>query len=132
MSKKVVIASSAGLGKKIQKWVEYWEERPGFFVVDWPKPIEKSRLAVEYPRVHQKFFQSITEADVLFVANEDKKGMEGYIGAETFAELTFAIAQNLVYGKKVQVILAKMPSEKVQSIYEIKLWLELGWIKIYE
>ena len=61
-----------------------------------------------------------------------KGGVEGYIGAETFAELTFTVAQNLVYRKNIEIILAKMPSEKVQSFEEVNLWLRLGWIRVFK
>ncbi|RJO62039.1 hypothetical protein C4544_00880 [candidate division WS5 bacterium] len=129
MSKKVVIAGSANLQKEIRKWIDWWENK-NFSVINFPEAIDKSNFISLYPKVHQKFFEDMSEADIVFIANEDKSGIEGYIGAETFAELTFAVAQNLVYNKNIEVILAKMPSEKVQSIDEIKLWLELGWIKI--
>ena len=34
--------------------------------------------------------------------NEDKDGKVGYIGAEAFAELTFGLAQKLVYHKEIE------------------------------
>ncbi|OGG64796.1 hypothetical protein A3C94_01840 [Candidatus Kaiserbacteria bacterium RIFCSPHIGHO2_02_FULL_55_17] len=61
-----------------------------------------------YPEIHTDFFKHITEADVLFIANGRKKGIDGYIGTETFAELGFGLAQN----------------------DEIVLWLKLGWIEL--
>lgn len=131
MSKKVVIAGSASLQKEIKGWIDWWEGN-NFLVINYPESISEDRFISLYPKVHQKFFKDMSEADMVFVANEDKNGIEGYIGAETFAELTFAVAQNLVYGKNIEVILAKMPSEKIQSIDEIKLWLELGWIKLLD
>lgn len=55
----------------------------------------------------------------------------GYIGAETFSELTFGLAQNLIYNKNIELVILKMPSIDVQCYDEICLWLKLGWIKIY-
>lgn len=132
MSKKVVIAGSAGLKKEMKKWVDFWNSKPGFLVIDWPKPIENSEFKKIYPKVHKEFFENMTKADIVFVANEDKGGVKGYIGAETFAELTFAVSQNLIYSKSIEVFLAKMPSKEVQSFEEINLWLELGWIGMFK
>ena len=63
---------------------------------------------------------------------EDKNGKIGYIGAESFAELTFGLAQELVYGKNIELVILKMPSKEVQCYEEINLWLKFGWIKLYE
>ena len=63
--------------------------------------------------------------------NEDKNGIKGYIGAESFAELCFGVVQNFIYNKNIEIIILQMPDEKVQSYQEIVLWLKLGWIKLY-
>ncbi|MCD4704858.1 hypothetical protein K8R66_02155, partial [bacterium] len=86
----------------------------------------------DYPQVHKNFFQNITEADVLFIMNEDKNNISGYLGAETFAEMCFGVAQNLIYNKNIEIILLQMPDSKVQSYDEVKLWLKLGWIKLLQ
>ena len=132
MSKKVVIAGSASLEREMRQWVDFWNGKPDCSVIDWANPIDEKEFDRLYPRIHREFFKNMTLADIVFIANEDKKGITGYIGAETFAELTFAVAQNLVYNKNIQVILSKMPSDEVQSIDEIKLWLKLGWIKLLQ
>jgi len=64
--------------------------------------------------------------------NEDKNGIIGYIGAETFAELSFAVAQNLLNTHQTEIYVRKMPSKEVQCYEEINLWLELGWIKLFD
>jgi hypothetical protein len=128
----VVVAGSASLPEANEKWVEYWNRQDGCVVTNYPKPIPEERFREEYPSVHKEYFQSLKEADVLFVANEEKRGIPGYIGAEVFAEIVFAIALNLVDGKNVKVILANMPSDKVQSYEEIQLWLDLGWVTIHQ
>jgi len=131
MIKRVVIAGSSSHREEMRKWLDFWDQKAGYLVLDYPKPIDKAGLKNLYPEIFKDFFKNITLANVVFVANEDKKGIEGYIGAETFAELTFAVSQNLLYGKKIDIILAKMPSEKVQSFDEINLWLEIGWIRLF-
>jgi len=131
MTKKVVIAGSASLQEKVLYWKEFWENQ-GYCVTDYSAPINKENFLEEYPKVHTDFFRNITEADILFVMNEDKNGITGYLGAESFAEMCFAVAQNLIHNKNMEVMLLKMPEKSVQSYDEIVLWLKLGWIKLYK
>jgi hypothetical protein len=129
---KVVIAGSASLQGKISEWRNYWNDKDNHIVIDFPLAIKNKNFIKIYPEVHKKFFRNILKADILFIVNEDKNGINGYIGAEVFAELVYGLMQNLISGQKIKIILAKMPSQKVQSFEEIKLWLKLGWIKIYK
>ena len=127
---KVVIAGSASLQNEVSKWKRYWSEKENHVVIDFPLAIKSKDFTKIYPNVHKNFFRNILKADILFIANEDKKGIGGYIGAEVFAELVYGMMQNLISKQKIKIILAKNPSSKVQSFEEIKLWLKLGWIKI--
>lgn len=127
---KIVIAGSASLQEQINYWKDYWENA-GLEVIDYPSPISPETFLDDYPTVHTQFFQAITETDVLFVMNEDKRGIKGYIGPETFAEMCFGVAQNLVYHKSIEVILLQIPSDGVPACEEVKLWLKLGWIKLH-
>ncbi|MBO5095434.1 MAG: hypothetical protein J6B98_00965 [Bacilli bacterium] len=128
--KKIVIAGSAKLQDKVNYWKDKFEKE-NYQVLDYPKEIDKCSFIDVYPDVHKEFFEKITKTDILFIMNEDKNSIDGYIGAETFAELTFGLSQNLLYGKNIELLILKMPDEKVSCYNEIKLWLELGWIKIY-
>lgn len=129
--KKVVIAGSASLQDKCIYWKNAWE-RKWYEVINYPAPVPKETFMKEYPQVHKNFFEDITKADILFIMNEDKNWIIGYIGAESFAEMAFGVAQNLINNKKIEVILLKMPESKVQSYEEVDLWLKLNWIKIYK
>ena len=129
--KKIVISGSSKIKDSINYWTEYFKNK-GYMVLDYPEAIEKEKFIELYPEVFKEFFVNISKADVMFVMNEDKNDIEGYIGAATYAELTFAIAQNLLYNKGIEVILLKMPSIEVSCYDEIKLWLELGWIRLYK
>ena len=129
--KRVVISGSAKLQDSINFWIKYFENK-GFNILDYPRPIEKEKFMELYPKIHKDFFENITETDILFVMNETKEQIDGYIGAETFAELTFALMQNLIYNKNIQIVILRMPSINVQSYEEINLWLKLGWIKLLE
>jgi regulatory protein YycH of two-component signal transduction system YycFG len=127
--KKVVIAGSSSLQEKIQYWKKFREDK-GYLVINYPAPIPKETFLEEYPEVHRKFFKDITETDILFVMNEDKNNIIGYLGAESFAEMCFGISRNLIHNKNIEVILLQLPENKVQSYDEINLWLKLNWITI--
>lgn len=131
MSQKVVIAGSASLQKKVHYWKKHWENK-GYNVIDYPTPIPKETFLEEYPKVHKDFFNNIVKSDILFVMNEDRNNIKGYVGSESFAEMCFGVTQNLIHNKNIEVILLKMPEEKVQSYEEVQLWLKLGWIKLYK
>lgn len=127
--KKVVIAGSAKFCDEMSEWKEYFENK-GHEVINYPKKIDQ-RNAQEYQHVYIKFFESLNETDILFIVNENKNGIEGYIGAETFAELTYALIQKKVNGQNKKIYLLKMPSEQVACYTEIKNFIELGWIEIF-
>ena len=127
---KVVIAGSAKLQTEIGQWIEYWNNQPGCEVLDQPKKIPTENFEQIYPEVYRGFYKNIPEADIFFVANENKDDIIGYIGASTFAELNFAIAQKIVNQKNIKIILAHLPAPEVQCYNEIILWLKLGWIEI--
>lgn len=129
--KKIVISGSAKLKQEINKWINFFESK-GYKVLDYPKKIDKTKFMEIYPNVHKEFFENIIKTDILFLMNENRDGKIGYIGAEAFAELTFGLAQKLIYNKDIELLLLQMPSKDVQCYEEIKLWLSLGWIKLYE
>ncbi|AKM78111.1 MAG: hypothetical protein UX49_C0003G0010 [Candidatus Wolfebacteria bacterium GW2011_GWC2_46_275] len=130
MSKKVVIAGSASLPEKIDYWKRIWEDQ-GYLVTAYPRQLPVETFFEEYPRVHTEFFKQITEADILFVMNEDKNGIKGYLGAESFAEMGFGVARDLLHKNHLKIVLLQVPDSSVQSYDEIMLWLQLGWISLY-
>ena len=127
---KVVIASSAKLQNEIKKWHQHFESK-NFEVINAPKLIEPVLFLEVYPKHHIEFFQNITKCSLFFLLNETKNNIRGYIGAECFSELGFAINQNLLYNKGIKIYLLQMPSPEVSCYDEIELYLKLGWIEIY-
>ena len=125
---KLVIAGSASLENEIQEWVKYWNNQEDCSVLNYPKTIPIDQFEELYPDVHKSFFKDINESDILFIANEKKNGINGYIGAETFAELSFGLAKKLIEGKDIKLILVHMPVKEVACYDEIMLWNKLGWI----
>ena len=77
------------------------------------------------------FYRSITEADLLFVANEPKGEIAGYIGSAVFAEIAFAIAQKSLFQKNISIVLAHTPDSRVAGYEELLLWQQLGWVQIW-
>lgn len=128
---KVVIAGSVSLQAHISTWLDYWRSRD-CEVIDYPVKIDPATFGRDYPKVYKAFFDNLLTADMLFVLNEDKHGIEGYIGAETFSEMGFAVANNQLGKINIEVVLMKMPSDQVQSIDEINLWLKLGWVTLFD
>ena len=129
--KKIVIAGSAKLPVQINNWRKFFNHR-GYEILDYPQAIQEEHFMELYPKIHQDFLKHIIETDILFIMNEDKSGKVGYIGAETFAELMFGLAQKLVFHKNIELIILKMPSADVQCYEEVVLWLRLGWLKLVQ
>ena len=77
---KVVISGSVTLQAQIESWKQYFLER-NHEILDYPKPVDPQRLTECYPEIYKNFMESITRADLLFVMNEDRNGLSGYIGA---------------------------------------------------
>ena len=128
--KKLVIASSAKFQKEIEYWKKYFIDK-GYNVINYPKKINQNN-SEEYKIAHTGFFKSLLETDIVFILNEEKNGIGGYIGAETFAELSFVIVQNMINNTNKKIYLLKMPSEEVACYMEIKNFIKLGWIKIFD
>ena len=129
--KKIVISGSSKVQNKINYWLKHFKDN-NYDVLDYPKPIDEEKFMELYPSIHKNFFKNIIKTDILFIMNEDKNNIEGYIGAAAYGELTFGLAQKLVYNKNIDLVILKMPSDKVQCYDEIKLWLDMGWINLYK
>jgi hypothetical protein len=126
----VVIAGSASLQAEAQHWKAYWEQA-GHRVLDYPVAIGPATFDADYPGIYRDFFANLLRANLLFVMNETKRGIPGYVGAETFAEICFVVARNQLGERPVKVVLAHQPDPQVQSAEELELWLKLGWIKLH-
>ena len=112
-------------------WLDLFE-RKNYEILDYPRLIEEQRFMELYPKVHTEFLEKIIKTDILFIMNEDKNGIVGYIGYEAYAELLFGLSQKLISNKKIELVILKMPSKELGCFEEINLWLELGWIKLLE
>ncbi len=112
-------------------WEHFWKSH-GYSVTASPQEISREKYYEEYSAIHTGFYLALDDADIIFVMNEDKNGISGYIGAETFAELAYVVANGLLGKRQEQVMLLKMPGSHVQSYEEINLWHQLGWIQLFD
>lgn len=131
MSKKIVISGSASLQEEMRKWVGFWEGK-GADVTAWPVSIDESDFDIEWPKIHEKFYNSINEADILFVANMGKNGIRGYVGPNTFAEISFAVGLNFVRKRTIRIMLQKMPTDESSYGEALRLWIKTGWMEIFD
>lgn len=127
--KKVVLSGSAKFCKEIEEFKDNLNIK--YEVINYPKLLNNINFNKEYPIIYKNYFESIRECDTFIALNFDKNNILGYIGAETFAELSFALLQNMLYGKKIEIYLLKKPDEKTSCYTEVKFWLDLGYIKIW-
>lgn len=152
--KKLVISGSSKLHERALYWRGYFEGR-GYDVIDWPCPISTEEETLDEPqtepglslgrwlspsdsdyatrmtKIYKRFYKNLDQADTFFLMNEDKDGIEGYIGASAIAELTYVVTGNLNRGKKVEINILKLPSKSQNCYDEVKFWLDQDWIKIY-
>ena len=92
--RKIVIAGSAKFYKEVLEMKKELENND-CNVIDYPKNINVN-IEDEYKQAYERFYESLSKTDDLILFNLDKNGIEGYIGYESFAELS-----NLVV-KKIQ------------------------------
>ncbi len=152
--KKLVISGSSKLHERALYWRGYFEGR-GYEVIDWPCPISTEPDTVDEAqtapglslgrwlspgdndyaerrtKIYQRFYKNLDQADTFFLMNEDKDGIEGYIGPSMIAELTYAIINNLNRGRKVEISILKMPAKDQSCYEEVKFWLDQDWIDIF-
>jgi len=67
----------------------------------------------------------------LLVLNLDKRGIDRYVGAGVFAEISFAVGRNLTCGKKIKIYLLNPVPENVLNSDELGYWVKLGWIELW-
>jgi hypothetical protein len=131
LKKKIVICASASFETETVDWKNKLEKN-GFEVIKYPVKI-KGDLNKGYEKEFYEHYKAIARTDILLALNLDKKGVPGYIGSGVFAEMAFAIGLNKVLDKKIEVChLNKIPEEILPYSDELKLWQELGWIKLFD
>ena len=129
MKRKIVICASEAFYKEAEDWKRKLKNG-GYDVIRSIEVIEKT--VQEYQATHTEHYRKIAEADVLFVLNLEKNGVQNYIGPSVFAEIAFAIGLNIALGKKIEIFCLNPLPENIPYSDELNKWKELGWIKIWK
>jgi len=128
---KVVISGSASLKKETNKWLKFFQNKK-FNILAYPNPIKPENFLLDFPSVHKEFYQALNNTDILFVANEYKNETDGYIGPAVFAEISFVMGLKLSGKRDVRIILNKKPVPENCFYEDICLWLDNGWLEIFD
>ena len=129
--KKIVISGSSKLQDKVEYWISYFKNL-NYEILDYPKYTEPSEYEKTLPKIYKNFYTALENTDVYFLMNEEKNGIKGYIGASSIAELTYVVILNLIHNKNIEIYILNMPSNEVSSYDEVKFWLNMGWIKLFD
>ena len=128
--RKIIIAGSATFYKEAFIMKKELENK-NYDVIDYPRNIDDS-VEVEYRQAYERFYESLSKTDDLLLLNLDKNGIEGYIGYESFAELSNLVVKKIQVNNDHKIYIYKMPSKEVGCYDEIKHFLELGYIELYK
>ena len=128
--RKIIIASSAKFYKEVLELKKELEEK-GYNVIDYPKNINVN-IEKEYKEAYERFYNSLSKTDDLILFNLDKNGIEGYIGYESFAELSNLVVKKIQEDNNHKIYIYKMPSKEVGCYDEIKHFLELGYVELFK
>jgi len=127
--RKIIIAGSSKFYKEALD-LKTELEKNNYEVIDYTKKIDEEK---EYKYAYETFYKNINKTDDLLVLNMDKNNIEGYIGYETFAEMSYLIANNIITNNNNRkIFLYKIPSKKLGCYDEIMQFLKLGYIQIYK
>ena len=128
--RKIIIAGSATFYKEAFDMKKELENK-NYDVIDYPKKIDDS-IEMEYKQAYERFYASLSKTDDLLLLNLDKNGIKGYIGYESFAELSNLVVKKIQVNNDHKIYIYKMPSKEVGCYDEIMHFLELGYIELYK
>lgn len=128
--RKIIIAGSATFYKEALELKQELENK-NYYVIDYPKKINDD-IEHEYKEVYETFYGNLSKTDDLLLLNLDKKGIEGYIGYESFAELSNLVVKKIQINNDHKIYIYKMPSKEVGCYDEIMHFIELGYIELYK
>lgn len=128
--RKIVIVDSARFHKEAQDIKEELEKRE-YVVIDYPKKIDDT-IEQEYKDAYESFYENLNNTDDLLVLNLNKKGIEGYIGYESFAEMSYLIVKKIQNNSNQKIYIYKMPSKEVGCYEEISHFINLGYIELFK
>ena len=125
--RKIIIAGSSNFYKEAQEIKQELENKK-YEVIDYPKKLNNEN---EFKEAYENFYKNLNNTDDLLLLNLDKKGIEGYIGYESFAELSYLIVKKIQENNNHKIYIYKKPNKKVGCYDEIINFLKLGYIELY-
>ena len=128
--KKIVISGSSKLQNEVNYWLDYFKNK-NYEILAYPIYIKQEEYQKELSEVYKEFYTAIEHTDEFFLMNEEKNGIKGYIGSSAIAELTYAVILNLIHNKNIDIYILNMPSKEISAYEEVKFWLDMGWIKLF-
>ena len=128
--RKIIIAGSATFYKEALELKQELENK-NYYVIDYPKKINDD-IELEYKEAYETFYDNLSKTDDLLLLNLDKKGIEGYIGYESFAELSNLVVKKIQINNDHKIYIYKMPSKEVGCYDEIMHFIEFGYIELYK
>ena len=128
--RRIIIVGSATFYKEALR-IKNELENKNYIVLDFPKKINDD-IELEYKEAYETFYDNLSKTDDLLLLNLDKKGIEGYIGYESFAELSNLVVKKIQINNDHKIYIYKMPSKEVGCYDEIMHFIELGYIELYK
>lgn len=125
--RKIVIAGSGAFWGEAAVWKARLE-LDGYEVAAW---IVQEDGSQSWRELYEDFYAKMEGADDIFVLNMDKNGVAGYIGYETFAELSKMVLRRKA-GRDTRVYLYQWPGEECGCHQEIMAMREAGWVELWE
>lgn len=123
-NKNIVLSGSTKFKDAIEK-IKYKLEKNNNIILDYSREDDRN-----YLEVLNKFFESINNTDVLLVINNEKNGINGYIGASTFCEINHAVLNNIMYNKNIDIYLLNNIDSKISCYNELKFFIDNDIVKI--
>ena len=128
--KKIVISGSSKLQNEVNYWLDYFKNK-NYEILAYPIYVKQEEYQKELSEIYKEFYTAIEHTDEFFLMNEEKNGIKGYIGSSAIAELTYAVILNLIHNKNIDIYILNMPSKEISAYEEVKFWLDMGWIKLF-
>lgn len=116
--------------------IVFWKsklEKDGYTVIQYPKQFTGEFLP-NYKREFTEHYQKIAESDTVLVLNMRKKGIDGYIGAAVFAEISFAVGLNRTShsSEEIAIYCLNPFPDSLPYAEELQLWVDLGWLRFWK
>jgi len=79
-------------------------------------------------------YKKMAQSDIVLILNMEKNGVDGYIGAAVFAEISFAIGLNRMSHSNKEIVVYCLNPFPASLPYaeELQYWVDLGWLKFWK